>query len=49
MISITETEVKEEMAYLTEQQIHPLPTSIHSVTSWPPSFTVKGFSMSVAI
>lgn len=28
--------------------MQPLPTSIHSVTSWPSSFTVKGFSMSVA-
>lgn len=34
--------------YFTEQQMQPLPTSIHSVTSWPPSLTVKGFSMSVA-
>jgi hypothetical protein len=35
--------------YLTEQQMQPLPTSIHSVTSWPPWLTVKGFSMSEAV
>lgn len=35
--------------YLTEQQIQPFPTSIHSVTSWPAWLTVRGFSMSVAV
>lgn len=35
--------------YLTEQQMQPLPTSIHSVTSWPPWLTVNGFSMSEAV
>lgn len=35
-------------SHLTEQQIQPFPTSIHSVTSFPSWLTVSGFSISDA-
>lgn len=37
------------MAYFTEQQMQPLPTSIHSSTDSPSLFTVSDFSMSKAV
>ena len=40
---------RDGLGYLTEQQMQPLPTSIHSVISCPSWLTVRGFSMSVAL